>query len=335
MTFSVVIPARDAARTIVSCLTAVRAGWRDVEIIVVDDGSTDATAAVAGAYATRVIRLDETAGASRARNIGAAAASGEVVVFVDADVIAPPDVWPTLQAHFSAADGPDAVQGIYAATCPHPNAASQYKNLYYHYSWTRRIKNPWLASAASFFLAIRASFFRRLGGFDEQIRTPTVEDADLGYRIVRHGGRVLLDPRVEVVHDRRYGFCQLLRYDLRLAAAKTRFMLRKVRGRDVAVLHPTDGWAVSTARAGEMAGWLTSLALVPMLLAVACTGTWAVAAALVGCVILLQARFLAFVTRVCGARMAGAIALVLFADLLAVDAGIAVGVVSFLCGKRY
>ena len=336
MTVSVVVPARDASRTIAPCLAALRqAGGPTLEIIVVDDGSRDETAVAARADASQVISLDISAGAARARNLGANAAARNVLVFVDADVVVPPDAFTLLREHFAGSGGPDAVQGIYAAVCPHSNAASQYKNLYYHYSWTHRIKNPSLASAASFFFAIRTSRFRELGGFDERITTPTVEDADLGYRIIRQGGRILLDPRIQVTHDRRYAVRELLRYDFRLASAKTRFMLRRLVAQDVAVLHPTDGWAVSTARAGEMKGWLASLACVPLGAFAACAGVWPVAAALGACVILFQLPFLVFVSRRCGVLQAGGIAALLVADIAAIDAGIVAGALSFLFGKRY
>ncbi|MBN1424205.1 glycosyltransferase family 2 protein [Candidatus Fermentibacteria bacterium] len=336
MTVSAVVPARDAAPTLPSCLAALRrAGGMSLEILVVNDGSCDATASLAERDATRVITLPRSVGASRARNLGAREAGGEIVVFVDADVMVPPDAFTLLLHHFQAPDCPDAVQGIYAAECPHPNASSQYKNLYYHYSWTRRIKNPWLVSAASFFFAIRASLFRELGGFDERITVPTVEDADLGHRVVRRGGRILLDSRLRVIHDRHYGAGELLRYDFRLAAAKTRFMLRRALARDVAVLHPGGGWAVSTARAGEMRAWLGSLACLPLGIAAAWAGAVPLAVALGACVILFQLPFLFFISRRRGALQAGAIAALLVADVAAIDAGIVSGAVSFLFGKRY
>ncbi len=336
MTLSAVVPARNASTTLHACLAALRrAGGGGLEIVVVNDGSGDDTASIAAALATRLISLEEPVGASRARNLGAREAGGDILLFVDADVIVPPHACDQVLAHFASADPPDAVQGIYAAECPHENAASQYKNLYYHFSWTRRVKNPSLTSAASFFLAVRASVFRELGGFDERITTPTVEDADFGYRLVRGGGRILLDPSLEVIHDRRYSATELLRYDHRLAAAKTRFMLRCLRARDASILHPSSGWAVSTARASEMSAWLVSLACLPLAVLAAASGGAALACGLGACVILFQLPFLRFVASRRGLPQAGLIAALLLADLAAVDAGIIAGVSSFVAGKRY
>jgi hypothetical protein len=258
-----------------------------------------------------------------------------IIVFVDADVLVPPSAFTVLREVFASVDPPDAVQGVYAATCPQQNAASQYKNLYYHYSWTRRVRNPRLASAASFFLAIRREVFTALGGFDERIHAPTVEDADLGYRLVRSGGTIVLDARIQVVHDRRYGLAELFRYDCRLAAAKTRFMLRRVAQCDASVMHPFRGWAVSTARAAEMKAWLVSLGLLPVAALAAVLRVWPVVVAATAGILGLHFPFLAFVARERSLGLACKTACITFGDAAVVDVGIAWGVLSFLAGRRY
>ncbi|HEX7972169.1 MAG TPA: glycosyltransferase family A protein [Thiobacillus sp.] len=85
--FSVVIPAYNAAATLARAIESVRAqSWPAHEIIVVDDGSTDATAEVARRFgdAVRLIR-QQNSGVSVARNAGAAAATGDWLAFLDAD----------------------------------------------------------------------------------------------------------------------------------------------------------------------------------------------------------------------------------------------------------
>jgi len=88
MLCSVIIPARNAARTIGECLLAVlsQSVPRSLyEIIVVDDGSTDATARIARSHNVRVIPQPPL-GVAAARNTGARAARGEILLFVDADI---------------------------------------------------------------------------------------------------------------------------------------------------------------------------------------------------------------------------------------------------------
>ena len=83
---SVVIPAYNEAASIGPCLASLlRQTWRDVELIVVDDGSTDATRDIAGRYPVQLLAADHR-GPAAARNLGARTASGEILVFVDADM---------------------------------------------------------------------------------------------------------------------------------------------------------------------------------------------------------------------------------------------------------
>ncbi|HJX26723.1 MAG TPA: glycosyltransferase family A protein, partial [Thermoanaerobaculia bacterium] len=117
---SVVIPARDEERTIGRTLAAVFAqevprGFdghpeKMIEVIVVDDGSTDATAATASGAGARVIRLRSGEGGSPgiARNRGAAAATGDPIVFLDADC-APAPGW--LGALLAAHEAGESVVG--------------------------------------------------------------------------------------------------------------------------------------------------------------------------------------------------------------------------------
>ncbi|MDP2252784.1 MAG: glycosyltransferase family 2 protein, partial [Thiobacillus sp.] len=90
--FSVVIPAFNSAATLARAIESVRAqSWPAHEIIVVDDGSTDATAEIAAGFdGVRLIR-QKNSGVSVARNAGAAAASGDWLAFLDADDWYAPD----------------------------------------------------------------------------------------------------------------------------------------------------------------------------------------------------------------------------------------------------
>jgi glycosyltransferase involved in cell wall biosynthesis len=91
MTVTFVVPTRNAARTLAACLASITS-QRDVEteLIVVDNGSTDGTRRIAARFADVVI--DAGPERSAQRNIGARAATGEIVVFVDADMVLPSDV---------------------------------------------------------------------------------------------------------------------------------------------------------------------------------------------------------------------------------------------------
>lgn len=85
MKITVVIPAREEAATIESVVARVRATVPDAEVIVVDDGSTDRTAALASAAGARVIRHPYPKGNGAAIKAGARAATGDTLVFLDGD----------------------------------------------------------------------------------------------------------------------------------------------------------------------------------------------------------------------------------------------------------
>lgn len=111
---SVIIPAYNASRTLTACLTSVQKAEYDgtVEIIVVDDRSTDDTADIATQFGCRLIRRKANSGPALARNAGANAAGGEILIFVDADTEMRPD---TIRAAVRALseEGVGAVTGTY------------------------------------------------------------------------------------------------------------------------------------------------------------------------------------------------------------------------------
>lgn len=184
---SVVVPTRNAARTLDRCLASVRAQrGAEVELIVVDNGSTDATPDVARRHADRVI----TAGPERSaqRNLGWRAASAPVVAFLDADMVAEPDLARQALDRLGADDGvgalvvPEESFGVgYFATC-----RALEKRLY--------LGDP-AVEAARFFTrdALAAT-----GGFDE--RLTAFEDWDLTDRVTGAGWQ-LGRTQARVWHD--------------------------------------------------------------------------------------------------------------------------------------
>ncbi|PTL54878.1 hypothetical protein C7Y72_20070 [Paraconexibacter algicola] len=196
-TVSVVVPARNAAATLfalLDALAAVRApeGWT-VEHVLVDDRSTDATAALAAAHPLPVTVLASTGvGPAAARNRGAAHARGEVLAFTDADCAPTPD-W--LAAGLRALhDGAELVQG---AVGPPPDVPVG------PFDRTVRVGQPTQLYETANLLVTRARF-DALGGFESWLGTATAkelgEDAWFGWRAVRAGARVAFAPDALVHH---------------------------------------------------------------------------------------------------------------------------------------
>jgi len=211
---SVIVPVRNGSLHLPRCLEALgRSGYPEFEVIVVDDCSTDNTSQVAALYGARCLRTPQTQGPAAARNLGARHAKGEILLFVDADVVLPPDTLTMIADDFAVDSGLAAVFGSYDDKPPWKSFISQYKNLMHHY--VHQTSNE---TATTFWAgcgAMRSSIFEVFGGFDaETYSTPSVEDIALGLKLNQRGYRIRLDKRIEVKHLKRWTLRNLLRADI-------------------------------------------------------------------------------------------------------------------------
>ena len=210
---SVIIPVRNAAAHLDRCLAAIFAShFRDFECLVVDDGSTDESAATAARFRCRVIRLAANHGPARARNLAAKQARSELLFFTDADVAVAPETLGRVKKHFDKSPCPDAVIGSYDDDPPGPSWLSQYKTLQQHF-----VHQNSSEQAVSFWSgcgAVSKDRFFRVGGFSESYTRPSVEDIELGYRLRADGAKILLDKDLQVKHWKQWTLGQLLRTDI-------------------------------------------------------------------------------------------------------------------------
>ena len=135
MTISVIIPVLNGSKFIRECLEAVFSSeYHDYECILVDDGSTDGTQEIARKYDITVKQLvDGPYGPAYARNQGAELASGEILFFVDADVVIKADTLSRIANSFEKHPSYSAVFGSYDEFPNEGGFISQYKNLFHHY----------------------------------------------------------------------------------------------------------------------------------------------------------------------------------------------------------
>jgi cellulose synthase/poly-beta-1,6-N-acetylglucosamine synthase-like glycosyltransferase len=210
---SVIVPVRDGSGFLADSLPALRASdlradeW---ELIVVDDGSTDASADVAGRYADAVVRLSRPHGPALARNRGAERARGEILVFIDADVSVHRGVLRGFSEIFAREPDVAAAFGAYDASPRAPGLVSQYRNLLHH-----RVHAENRGDAETFWTgcgAIRREVFAETGGFDETAQP--IEDIELGYRARALGHRIALRPEIQGTHLKRWTLGSMVRTDL-------------------------------------------------------------------------------------------------------------------------
>ncbi|MDX6583404.1 MAG: hypothetical protein QOI10_2588 [Solirubrobacterales bacterium] len=181
---AVVVPAHDAGETIAATLAALADQDLDrpFELIVVDDRSSDRTAAIAGQQGAKVVRLTDQLGPGAARNAGVSATGAEIIAFTDADC-EPARTW--LKEGIAAIErGADVVTGpIEPVRRPGP------------FDRTLNVRGPSpLFESANVF--VRRSTFDRLGGFHRPARLDLPveaghfgEDVVFGWRAVRAGAR--------------------------------------------------------------------------------------------------------------------------------------------------
>lgn len=223
---SVIVPAYNNPEQLTFCLSALSAAAiPGAEIIVADDASTDETPDVARHMGARLVRMERNSGPAAARNRGAAAASGEILFFVDADVVVPADAVKRVVQTFDLHPEVAAVFGSYDANPREKGLISQYRNLLHHY-----VHQTGDVQASTFWAgcgAIRRSAFAATGGFDAaRYPRPSIEDIELGYRLRRAGHRILLDKSLQATHLKRWTLWSMIRTDVTCRAIPwTRLLL--------------------------------------------------------------------------------------------------------------
>lgn len=214
---SIIVPVHNQWPYTWKCLLALAGGTADVshEIIVVDNGSTDETAAALAQLATeaanvRVHRNDSNQGYAAACNQGAALARGSLLLFLNNDTEVKPG-W--ARALVAALDAEPQVT-VVAPRLVFPDGTIQHAGFIVAYGFPypvslipREYGKPASAAAqrvvlravSGACLLVRADAFAAAGRFDEGF-VSGYEDVDLCFRLVAAGGQIVYTPDAEVVH---------------------------------------------------------------------------------------------------------------------------------------
>jgi lipopolysaccharide/colanic/teichoic acid biosynthesis glycosyltransferase/GT2 family glycosyltransferase len=196
---SIIVPAYNAAATLPQCLAAL--ADQDYppgayEVIVVDDGSTDDTAAIARAAGVQVI-TQPNAGPAAARNTGAAAATGDLLLFTDADC-APVPGW---MRGLIAAFADPRVAGAKGAYLTRQTAlVPRFTQLEYADRYDRMAGAETIDFVDTYSAAYRRDVFLANRGFDAIFPTASVEDQELSFRLAEKGYRLVFAPQAQVYH---------------------------------------------------------------------------------------------------------------------------------------
>jgi len=197
VSISIIIPALNEERMIGRCLESLAkmAFARDrFEVLVVDNGSRDKTLAIAESFQDRLnLRTLQKANVriSALRNLGARAATGDILAFLDADCLAPED-WLDRILELAPADG----TGVLGAHYLLPDDSTWVGRTWHRYQ--EAPKSGEVSHVPAGDLIVRREDFLKLGGFDETIQTN--EDYELCERARKSGMQVRAFPRIGVIH---------------------------------------------------------------------------------------------------------------------------------------
>lgn len=190
-TLTVIIPATDRPATLERALLAIECAASPPEQVIVIDGPEHLVSAAA-------------------RNAGARQADGEILVFVDADVQVHADAFVRIRAAFEEDPRLTAVFGAYDDDPGGDSLVSDFRNLLHHH-----VHREGAGLAATFWTglgAVRRDLFLSMGGFDETLAW--IRDIELGLRLRREGGVILLDPSIQGRHLKRWTLVSMVGTDL-------------------------------------------------------------------------------------------------------------------------
>ena len=193
---SVVVPAYNGAHFLPRCLASLQKQTHPrVEIIVVDDGSTDGTPDLVQAP-VRLLSTGGRKGAGAARNDGAKAAAGDVLFFTDADVVAPPE-WIAKALKAREDKGVPCGGGGYAGP-----VREIFIQQFAHEElvWRRRHHRGYVETLVSNNLWCERELFLAKGGFPEAYRAASSEDMEFSWAVSRDH-KLWWDPDNGVFHD--------------------------------------------------------------------------------------------------------------------------------------
>jgi len=190
---SAIVPATDGPATLGECVEAIRSATATPEELIVVDAP-------------------EGVGPAAARNIGARRATGDLIVFVDSDVVVHEDAFERIRGAFLADPALTAVFGSYDDNPGAEGLVSEFRNLLHHH-----VHQSAPGMATTFWAglgAVRRDAFLAVGGFDERtFPRPSIEDIELGMRLRDRGGRIVLDPLLQGKHLKRWTLGGMIRTD--------------------------------------------------------------------------------------------------------------------------
>jgi len=197
---SIVIPTYNAERFMPDLLSSIfKNSIDDMEVIIVDDCSKDNTVRIAKKYPVRVIQLEKNGGPAKARNIGVREAMGDIIFFLDSDVIVTDGTIKEVKDYFIRNPSVNCVIGVCETEPLNKGFVPKYMAMFefVHLIDTKDDKVSVFAPRCG---AVKKDFFEKIGGYNESYKGADVEDFELARRITKSDS-IILNQKIRVKHQ--------------------------------------------------------------------------------------------------------------------------------------
>ncbi len=326
MKISVIIPTYNSAGTLKDCLRSVfSSSLKPFEVIVIDDASVDKSAEIARQFPVKLTSLGKNHGSGYARNVAVENSSGEILLFIDADVKIKENTLNIVMESFKNNSELDAIIGLFSKEHPNKDFFSQYKNLYMHFAFSRI--HGYVDFLFTSICAIKNEAYLNFS----QTRLKT-DDTEAGQRYKEANRKIILSKELEVIHLKAYNFISFIKNDFIIPYDWSRIFL-KYRG----INHLIKYRGFAHAKLNQIASIIICPAI---LLFSARFRLWpqnmVLTLALLGMFLALNLPFFIFLRREKGMGFMFKSVIVTFIDMLIMGAGILFGVLAYLFirGKR-
>ncbi|MFQ5957451.1 MAG: glycosyltransferase, partial [Candidatus Brocadiales bacterium] len=200
LSISVIVPAYNARFTIGACLESLVSQnfSGSYEIIVVDDGSTDNTSGIVSRYKGVKLLKQDNQGPASARNLGAKAAEGEIILFTDSDCVPQPDWLEEMVRPFTTDKDIVGVKGAYRTA--QKGLVPRFVQYEYENKYDLLRKNRYIDFVDTYSAGFKKEILLGAGGYDTSFPVACTEDMDLSYRLSTLGYKMVFNPGAVVYH---------------------------------------------------------------------------------------------------------------------------------------
>jgi len=213
---SIIIPTFNGASRIRYCLDSLskQTAGRDVEILVVDDGSTDDIANVVRSYSSVRLISQANAGPASARNRGALEGRGKILLFTDDDCVPMPNWLEAMLEPFNDGEIVGA-KGIYRTH--QKSLTARFVQTEYEDKYRLMAALPRIDFIDTYSAAFRRDRFLEMTGYDTSFPVACAEDIELSYRMSARGWKMVFAPKAIVYHTHPATFSSYLKKKYKFA----------------------------------------------------------------------------------------------------------------------